>query len=327
MENYKIYNFLSFSIIRKDYLNCLLSRFNPEYMWFRSLEKAHHSFKIVVSKRCLKHLEYTEVKFRKISWYVSLTTDDRGIICYVSPKKLGMRIFIPNMTLKNLYVRSLVMLSLLKSEALLLHSCGFVSDDRAIILAGRPGVFKTSILMDAIRLHNAKFLGEENTLVKAGVVYPFPLNHASVTFKIKKFKDENVSGFAQKIHLGLSILVSYIMRRNNFNTLLAKPTPIGALGFVKKGENFEIKRVELDEILSDLVENELLEIDLPPTHSLSGIKRNDFSRILSQKELHKFRHEIENIIRKNFIRVKCYRVITPVQYEPYITSKIIQEIL
>lgn len=326
MESYNIYNLLSFSIKRSGYLFGILRKFNPEYIWFDSTEESEQKFVVVVSRQREKGVKYSEIKYKRISWYVSISKEGKKVTCYVSPKDLGLRFLMPYLTLKNLYVRSLVMFYLLESDAALLHSCGFVYREKAIILAGRPGVFKTSILMDAIRRHNGLFLGEENTLVKDGVAYPFPLNHSSVSFKIKNYKDENAAGLIQKARLGINLISSYYKGSNTFRTPVAKPTSINAICHVTKGDCFSIRSVELEEVLNELIENEILEIDFPPTHSLSGIKRNEFSSIISTKEFYDFKDKIEQVLRRNLVNARCYQITTPLDYELHITDRILEEI-
>ena len=175
--------------------------------------------------------------------------------------------------MKNIYVRSIIMHKILDSNSALVHSAAFSLNNKGIILAGRPGVFKTSILMDAIRKFNANYLGEENCIVSNKKVFPFPLNVDSIYYKIKKYVSEDPSGKFQKLKLGFYLMK---MKSKSSKLKIAEPTDIDSIFFLVKGDSFKISILSIDEIIPELIENEVSELSIPPTHSLSGIKYNYF---------------------------------------------------
>ncbi len=324
-ENYNIYDFISFSLINATGRK-LFSSLNAEYKSFYSEKQNVTHFEIIITKELSDNFQLLSHNQKVWGVDFSLLQKEKKIkVGKKNPKKLdGLSFFLKY---KNLYVRSVISTQLVKSNASLVHSAAFVVNDKTFILAGRPGVFKTSILMDAIREYGGQFLGEENCLIHKGLVYPFPLNIDSIGYKIKKYKDENPSGKFQKILLGLHLIFS--SRRKKSTLDLPKPSKINNICYLSKGDNFSIKKVTLEEIMPDLIENELLELSIPPTHTLSGINYNYFSETISKIEpnfLNEFKSKLEKVFMENFIECNVFRITSPQKYSRGITEQIINTV-
>ena len=324
-ELYNIYGIISFRLVDDIRKPMLLNRINPEYKYFKSSSKCINHFDIVVGE-LEDNTSNIELSCGKLSWSVGINNYFEKKEFRVSANKLGLRSKFAFTALKNLYVRSILMDQLLDLDSALVHSAAFSVNGKTIILAGRPGVFKTSILMDAIRCNGASFIGEENCLLSKNKVYPFSLNIDSISYKIENYKDENASGKLQKMKLGMHLL----KKNTDYKNLeLSVPLEIDAVFYLEKGDIFNVKPVSLEEILPSLVENELLELSMPPTHTLSGIKYNYFKETLINHDenfIANFKNKLKQIFVDNFNGKKCYKVISPKKYKVSITQEILETI-
>jgi len=324
-EVYNIYNIISIGLINKTNNLNLFKRFNPEYKFFRSEKICSNHINIVIGEKnkedCNKKLQNG-----KSFWTVGIKELEKNNKFIICPVTLGFRKIISFITLKNLYVRSVLMDKLLNSSSALIHSAAFSINGQTAILAGRPGVFKTSILMDAIRDFGAAFIGEENCMIYNNKVYPFPLNIDSIAYKINNYRDENPSGKFQKLKLGFHLLKG---NSKNHNLNLAKPSEINTLLFLEKGNEFRIRATTFEELLPKMIKNELDELSIPPTHSLSGINYNYFLESMVELDpdyMSLFKSRLEVVFRDNFQNCSFNLVTSPKVYTKEITSKIVKVI-
>ena len=84
-----------------------------------------------------------------------------------------------------------------------------------------------------------------------------------------------------------------------------------------------MERVKFSDIIKDLISNELLEIDIPPTRTLSGIKRSEFSKLVSEfscnnNSFRQFGDLLKKIFSENFSNIPIYFITVPNKYEKYI---------
>ena len=242
----------------------------------------------------------------------------------------GFRGYIKYSALKNIFVRSLIFLHLISRNSALIHSSAVSFDDKAFLFVGRPGVFKTSIAMEFIRNYGAEYLGEENTIIRDGVAYPFPLNLKSFEYKLQHFDDENPSNKFQKLQL-----IKHVLYGNSFsNVPISKPCKIAGVFLLKKGDSFSVTKTELNgNIFADFLENEKLEIGVTPTHMLSGVKENHFDEyikaytaVVKESWLRNIWSELEKIIVDSYKNAGIFSVNVPVNFNKNICKELFAEI-
>lgn len=322
-ELYNIYDFCSFRLLNETKYDILNIPFNPEYKFFQNQNILENHFDLTISNyRGINSLSppFSEYKQGNASWVIKNKGDD-GYHLYVKNK--GLRSLFKFLSFKNLYVRSLFSLYLLKKKAILLHASSFSLNNAGLVLTGRPGVFKTSILMDAVRDYKARFLGEENVILYDGKLYPFPLNIDSIEYKINNFQNEDPKNKFEKLKLGLHIFMNSWLNKSNFT--LAEITPVKTILYVQKGNKLKLDFVEYQEIEYLLIQNEIEELSIPPTHTLSGITRNYFIEIISENELRSFKEDILDELRQLNPTIKFGILTVPQKYSQSITKKIIEE--
>ncbi|VBB43650.1 hypothetical protein TRIP_B300035 [uncultured Desulfatiglans sp.] len=333
IENYSIHHKIAFQLLNNTRYH-LIENINSEYEYFRTDKNITLNFKLVVTKEFnIQSKDQTathQLQKQYDGWRVHLIEHKNGFIeCQIIPYFDGVRKPFSYTAIKNLYVRSLISYSLLKKGRSLVHSCSFSLDGKACLLAGRPGVFKTSILMDVIRRHGAQFLGEENTMLSDGLLYPFPLNLKSFRYKINHFRDENAGSSFDKIKLGLQLLRKGKTAQDNSITI-SKPKKPVIVCYLTKGDKFGIAECRLEDVIPELVENEMKELSIPPTHSLSGIKYNYFAELLQECNpaiISKMRQDLFVVFAKDFGQSACYRISTPKTYDVSISDSILSKVM
>ena len=212
----------------------------------------------------------------------------------------------------------------------MIHSSAVSFDGKAFLFVGRPGVFKTSIVMEFIRNYGAEYLCEENTIISDGMAYPFPLNIKSFEYKMKCFESENPINKFQKLQLIKHVL--YGKRLNNIP--ISKPCKIAAVFLLKKDDSFSITKTELNgNILADFLDNEKLEIGVTPTHMLSGVKENHFDEyinaytaVVNKSWLRNVWVKLDNIIGDSYRDASIFSVSVPANFNENICRDLFAEI-
>jgi hypothetical protein len=346
-QSFNIHDIVSFKLINHLSRGGLMQKFNPEYSYFEVDNTNDPDFLIHIGdytpdmKGILQHdnryyikknFFYTEEFYNKsCSWNILINDIEESCSqIFLDGQINGFRNLFKYSVLKNIFVRPMITQHLIRNNAALIHSCAASYNGKGFLFAGRPGVFKTSIILDLIRKYGAEFIGEENSVIKDGYVYSFPLNIKSLEYKINHFKDEKPSGKIQKAKLAKYVLNN----RNETKIAIAKPCKIGSVAYIKKGKEFSIKEDSLDNLMSDFIENEILEIGIPPTHTFTGIENNyyyqylkSYNSVISDSTLKNLWNNLTDIIKKSYRNAKIYSIIVPPNYDENISENIVKEII
>lgn len=316
-ENYDLYGLVSFKLVKNSKGFDLLKRTNLEYEYFKAKQTINPDFVIIVDGKD------KNVKIHRL--------ESKGTIVNFNAKLSGLRRLIPYSALRNLYVRPLLFLKLIRKKACLIHASGVALNNRAYLFIGKAGSFKTSILTELIKNHNAQYIGEENVVLYKHKAYPFPLNIRSFSYKLKHFIDENPKSTMQKIMLGMNVFFG----NSTYKVQISRPCPVRGVVILSKGKRFSIKKASLSPtIMKTIVKDEKEEISIPPTHTLSGIKKNDFGSRLEYyikttplSELSTLWENFEGIVRDSLKKACVFTVTMPPDFEPYICESIMKEVM
>lgn len=345
-ESYNIHNLCSFKLVNNLRFGGLLADRNFEYQYFRVNDVYEPSFVIkgeefkpsikdavsIDDKYFIKN-DYLFLKdsYGKCAWDIQIKDfDGTQSEIDINAAFKGFRKCIKYSALKNIFVRSLISLHLISRDSALIHSSAVSFDGKAFLFVGRPGVFKTSIVMEYIRNYGAEYLGEENTIIKDEVVYPFPLNIKSFGYKLRYFDNENPSSKFQKLQL-----IKHVLYGKSFNNVpISKPCEIAGVFLLKKGESFSITKAELNgNVVADFLENEKLEIGVTPTHMLSGVKENHFDEYLNayisvvdESWVKNVWVDLEKIICDSYKNAEIFSVNVPANFNKSICRDLFREI-
>lgn len=346
-ESYNTHNLCSFKLINNLRFGGFLADRNFEYQYFRVNDVCESNFVIKIGEFKPHNTEdivpiddkyYVKDGYlffkdhnRKCSWSIQIkNVDGLQIELDIDASFKGFRKYIKYSALKNIFVRSLISLHLISRKSALIHSSAVSFDGKAFLFVGRPGVFKTSIVMEFIRNYGAQYLGEENTIIRDEMAYPFPLNIKSFEYKLKHFDNENPSNKFQKLHL-----IKHVLYGRCFNNVpISKPCEIAAVFLLKKSDSFSITKTELNNnILADFLKNEKMEIGVTPAHMLSGVKENHFDEyinaytaVVKKSWLSDIWVNLENIIVDSYRDASIFSVSVPANFNKNICRALFAEI-
>ena len=324
LESYNIHNVIKFNLRNKMRFGGALKRVNTEYEYFKTNMVIddpdfsiniydYHSFLYKSKINLSKYIKYKDYYF-----LVELDTEQKLIdVLRFRYDLKGFRNLFGYSALKNIFVRSLLSIHMINRNSTLVHGGGVSYNGKASIFVGRPGVFKTTIVMKLIKDHKMKYLGEENIFLNNNKVYSFPLNEKSFNYKAQNWNNENPESSLDKLLLGLNILIG----KKNAPLKISDPSELENIFLINKSKKFSIRKVSFsDEILDQLVNNEKLELQICPTHYLSGIHTNIIENIY-EHYFKKSPFQLSNIwdeLKKIFINYiknkKIYQITVPPKY-------------
>ena len=332
IESYNIYNSLKFNLINKMRFGGLLKAINTEYEYFKTDSITNspdfsiniYDYNSFFYKSNVNISEY--LKYKDYYYFAELNVDKTSIeVLRFRYNLKGLRKLFGFSALKNIFVRSLISIHMIRQNSTLVHGGGVSYNGKGSIFVGRPGVFKTTIVMKLIKNSKFKYLGEENILLKDNQVYSFPLNKKSFNYKVQNWNNENAGSPLEKLLLGLDILIG----KENIPLEISKPVGLENVFLVEKGEEFSIKKVTFtEEVLEDLINNEMLELRICPTHSLSGVHTNIIEKIYEHYfkstplELNNIWDQLRTIFTSYIKNKNIYRVTVPLEYSNEIHLKL-----
>ena len=141
----------------------------------------------------------------------------------------------------------------------LAHSAGISKNNRAYVLAGRGGTFKTSLCMDFIRKAGFGFLGDDRVILHNDMVFSFPMGLNVFGFICDHFPNENSWNIVNKIRFA-----RYLWDKKNKRDIpikIGEPSEIGNLFFIVKTnkETITEREIPLKEAVDKLITNNRLE--------------------------------------------------------------------
>ena len=336
-ESFNIHNIVSFKITNQLTFGGFFKKLNLEYDFFKTKELISPDFTINVSPispiNSKKHKSIKNYIINKNLLYAkenkwdiqfkNIESNKTEITIY--PKFNGFRNLFKYSAIKNLFVRPLISVRLLQKKCALIHSAGISIGNKGSLFVGRPGVFKTSIIIDMIRNYNLKFIGDENVIIKDKYLYSFPINIKSLVYKINHFETEKPKNKIQKAKLIKGILFNNQIE----NIYISEPCRISCVFFLEKSERFKVRKINLHNIIKNLIDNEREEIGISPTHMFSGIKYNNYNLYLDsycskfpESNLSNIWSNLENIINEAYKNASIYLVSIPKKYNINISNEL-----
>jgi len=324
IENYNIHDVVKFQLVNEN-IRGIFHNFNPEYEYFKVNENLKLDFRITLTNKITESnridKKYTFRKNYK-KWEIEIVEYKNSFIdIKIVPHLKGIYKVISYSALKSLYIRSLIYYCLIKKGSTLVHSSGININNKAYLFVGRPGVFKTSLLMDFLRNANATFLGEENTILHNGKIYSFPFHIKSLAFRIKHYKNENPQTIFHKLWQ-----VSSLLSKSKIKLPISEPCKLDKVFFIEKNTDFSCVNSTLSSLHGKFVENELEELNIKCNLRLSaGIKDNLFSDFLIENNiLSEIKNKLSEIFYNELTNCNIYNITMPNKYTPLLHNKILE---
>lgn len=287
--NYSIHDVLTFQIVRnkrKDFmkdLNLLLSFFetneeidNPDIVLnIGKFTPSNKNCYVADHKYHIKeNYFYCKDSEGKARWEVEiLGFEDGKATINFDGTVLGMQsLLIPDFLPQNLLLRPLIEYKLAKKGYFLIHAGAVSKNNKAYLLEGRGGAFKTTLAMDFVRKEGFDFMADDRVIIHKDKVLSFPIHHTLFTFRVKHLPTENPRGLGDKVRM-----VNYLRNTSKYannEIKIANSSKLRALlSIVKTNKHsISIREANLKDTIDKLITSMEMEMEIVYSPRLSGMR-------------------------------------------------------
>lgn len=291
--NYNIHDILKFQIFLDKKFN-LFNYLNIEHRFFEvdradepdvilnigKFKPSNEDSYIVDSKYYIKkNYFYCKDSEGKTKWEVEIFGFESGdTIINFDIKVPGVRGLLPILSAHNLFLSSVIDYKLSNKGYFLLHSAGLGKDNKAFLLAGMGGAFKTTLAMDFIRKAGFDFFGDERVILHDGCIWSYPVGLVSFDYRCRYLPTEKKRNFLDKIGLIKHNINNYDhLDRLKLN--VSEMSELSALFFILKQsarKPMTINEYGLENAVDKLIVNNMMEMNHAYMPNLMGISSNPF---------------------------------------------------
>lgn len=184
-------------------------------------------------------------------------------------------------------------------SGIVIHACAYAKDGKAIILAGRGGARKSTIMMNKIR-SGAEFLADDLVIVKDGRIWSYPTTDSYFDYFYQHETDESVN---LKSMLGAFF---HIARRKPISFPVADSAVPAKIGLLIASHNQECKIIENGsadkDFLRRMMANDKLEsLDCGDEEESHGRYLFHFNQIFGNDAWNLYWQRYMDILCKNFL--------------------------
>lgn len=217
---------------------------------------------------------------------------------------------IPNLLPQDNILEPICGYKLCKKGYFLIHSAGVSKNNRATLLAGRGGAFKSRLAIDFIR-NEFDCLGDDLVIIHKDKVLSFPINFVIFSYKIKNFPPKNFH-FLNKIHLA-----RYLWKNSDQmnNIPITDSSVLKALLFVVKTNKQSVDKRELGqkEAIRKLITNNIVEMNTTRIPSIIGQGRYlrymlAYSFVFPESRVATYWNDLKDGLEKILKNVPIYEV-------------------
>jgi hypothetical protein len=228
-------------------------------------------------------------------------------------------------------LRPVLLYHLSRRGACLLHGAGIHRDERAIVLTGRGGTFKTSLAMDLVRLEGYRFLGDDAIVVSDTRAYPFPTHPQLFIYRALHLKNEELAGLLGRIRalrfLMQSDLSTLLGKVDLFGTTAVPLSAVVVVGRKRSTTTVQINEIDRQAAIDRLVANSYLETAVDTVYLL-GRSPTVFASFLDAYALvypdsraATFWGDFTAELRQSLDGVACYELVLPATYTEQVSDQ------
>ncbi len=295
--NYNIHNILKIQIILNkkfrffNYIN-IEHRFfevenlnNPDIILnIGKFEPSNKDCYIVDNKYYIKNnYFYCNDSAGKTRWEVEIFGFESGdTIINLNIKIPGIRNLFPILSAHNIFLGPLIDYKLSRNGYFLLHSAGLSKNNKAYLLAGMGGAFKTTLAMDFVRKAGFDFLGDERVILHEKDVWSYPVGLLSFGYRCKYLPTEKKRNFLDKINLIRYNMNNYYhLSHVNVNTVgVSKLSALFFIGKHSERKSITLNHFDFDKAIYKLVINNKIEMNQSYMPNLMGISYNPYFKYM-----------------------------------------------
>jgi len=344
--NYNIHDILKFRIVINKKFN-LFNYLNIEHRFFEvsDIDKpdiilnigkfipSNEDCYIVNDKYYMKeNYFYCKDSEDRTRWEIEIFGFESGdMIINFDIQIPGVRSLLPILSAHNLFLSSVIDYKLSNKGYFLLHSAGLGKDNKAFLLAGMGGAFKTTLAMDFIRKAGFGFFGDERVIFHDGQIWSYPVGLVSFDYRCRYLPTEKKRNFLDKINL-----VKYNI--NNYNNLdklnvnIPEMSELCALFFIVKQstkKSMTINEYDLEKAVDKLIINNKIEMNHVYMPNLMGISSNPYfdythaySFIFPESMVAAQWDNMKNKLIDILKRVPIYAIEIPMKYDDVVFNDV-----
>jgi len=218
---------------------------------------------------------------------------------------------------------------LARKNYFLMHGGAACKNNMGFVLKGRPGVWKTTLLMDFLRTDKYQFLGDDRVILKEdGSVLSFPTSLFLFSYTLINSRTEE-----RDISDNLKLLFHVIVENTGkflFNPI-ASCNHINKILFVSRetNQNIKIKSISPQEGLQKLIINNMAEYVESTKKSPIGQYYNYvqvYSLIFPNNDLLNHYHRMCDGLKKIVTEIPMHEIILPYRYDQTTLDTLIKQI-
>ena len=232
----------------------------------------------------------------------------------VDTKKMTHRLF-PLLMAQNLVLRPLIDFKLLQKDIISIHAAGVANGNKAIIMAGRGGAFKTTLTMELIRKSGFQFIGEDRLLLgKENLVFAFPIYQKLFAYRLNKMKTEKFDLVSKLKFIFFDINI------NSNKEYIKNVSHLWKFFSIVKHtkENIDYKTVSKNDLITKIRLSQQIE-----NISVPGILKMSSGIMYEYFAAYSFKFPFSEIASywQNYEKILCKRLAAPNYLEIYIPSE------
>jgi hypothetical protein len=261
----------------------------------------------------------------RANWAVQIEGLEKDeIFVNINAKTRSFRgILAPNM-LVNLIVIPLLELKFLEKNYVLLHAGAVSKNRKGLLIVGRGGSAKTSIVMDLVRKHGYEYMGDDRVLVGKNLL-SFPTHVEIFYCMLKNARSEHLS-LHEKIKLIFCLRNLRIKNLREFK--ICDMSPLNCVLFIHPSSRpYKIKSLSVEDAKKKILANMLTEyfemarivgLRILPTFEFF----NAYSAAFPNSSVSKFQEKLLVLLEDLLSGLPIYEVSVPIRYEEGIASVI-----
>ncbi|MDY9926309.1 hypothetical protein [Methanosarcina sp.] len=229
---------------------------------------------------------YCQDSAGKLKWETEINGFEYGKITININSLEKQTIFNLCLPLYTFLLEGMLMYSLSNLGFHIIHAASISKDNKAVLLAGRGGSFKTSLVMDLVRELDYKYMSDDKIILHKNSAYSFPICIDKFNFMLNNMENENYKNKLEKYTMLKSLLLEKdkIVKTKKYN-FIENISSIEKLVFISKNKTSKVKLKKIsdsEEIIKKLIENNRLELCLNGSHlpSLTKMRTNPFYRYM-----------------------------------------------
>jgi len=196
---------------------------------------------------------YCKDKGRNTRWEVEIIGFEEGkTTINFSGKDSGLKGILFPTFLAQEFLIPIIEYKLAQNNHFLVHAGEVSKDSNAYVFAGRPGAYKTTLIMDLIRKANFTYLGDERIIISKDNILSFPRMFFFFEYMLNNMSTEECSFFDK-----VNSLKYNLRKRNEISVPLVDPSKLKALFLISRlcGNDVNITELPFKKGIEKLIVN------------------------------------------------------------------------